>query len=372
MFFAESLALLICHLPLIATTIDMADPTLDASTVSGFYGPGAFAAWLLTAAATTYTEMARNIIAAHKPSAPPWGTPGSAVFTALFAYAAVAAGDVMLRMVRGAAVDDDAQLAAALAVCRWAVSLSAAVVVQPHGSSPTWAAGILHFPRDGDGEDMLRPVWPASWRWAALTWTGGAVVLVADLTQWLRGPGLEACPMQLHSITPPTGVMRPWAVLTAMWAAMLPGRPFLLTIGFWLGNVVSLVFGGLADFRSRPRWQDVDCDAWASKWKHVPVTLVWPQSAARLSDLDQAAALSAAVGGLAVSAARKVPLRGWRAVVVNMRRWYRGQTRSHQAQDVEDLQLVEDVQLLSPATPRPAGYGTWTRPHDETSQSCMI
>jgi hypothetical protein len=93
-------------------------PVKDASAVSGFYGPGSYLGWQLTAAVTAVQYLSSD----KKPA-----KPDPAGFAATLAYAGVAAGDALLRAARSTAAD--AQLDAALAACHFALVVSAMCIL---------------------------------------------------------------------------------------------------------------------------------------------------------------------------------------------------------------------------------------------------
>ena len=92
-------------------------PAKDASTVSGFYGPGSYLGWQLTATVTglQYVYGSGEVVG-----------PDLAGFSATAVYTAVATGDAIRRVALG---ELDAQLDAALMTCRFALLLSGLCVL---------------------------------------------------------------------------------------------------------------------------------------------------------------------------------------------------------------------------------------------------
>jgi hypothetical protein len=100
----------------------------DASNVSGFYGPGNYLGWQLTATVTGLQYV--TDVKGPKPSSPDW-----AGFSATLVYTAVAAVDVLSHISKENA---DAQLDAALMTCHFALLVSGACLLLTM-DAPPWS-----------------------------------------------------------------------------------------------------------------------------------------------------------------------------------------------------------------------------------------
>ena len=223
----------------------------EASAVSGFYGPGAFFAWLLSAGYTTFTYLADGSQASKTT---PVVKPDIAAFIALLAGAAFAAGDSLIRLSHGSRIGSDAQLDAALVVCRYAVLYAALALLAR--------------------SERCRGLW----HWRVLLLVATMPIVVAEAL-------LCSAPLHQYRLLIPLGALA--YSFVRVWSYRLFWCFFVYLAAFvWVEVSLKSPSGG-------DEWNLICRDAEGSQ-RPWYVSAPWPVSAAAWSDLDQMAAIGGA------------------------------------------------------------------------------
>ena len=164
-----------------------------------------------------------------------------------------------------------------------------------------FAADAAHFIGHKQQAECFRT--GASARWPALLAAMGTPVVAADVARCGRALGrrLWAC----HACLLPWPQLRLRLSLIALmvgfevWQRRLWARACLWAFYGWIG-VLYLLWGASAIAGVR----DDACVEMVQAYEDAPVELMWPRSTASVTDLDQMAALGAAVFSLALIALR--------------------------------------------------------------------
>ena len=216
--------------------------------------------------------------AARATPAEPSPSPDSATFVVTLLYVIPAAGDSVLRLYQGARAHLDPQLRAALTVCRYAAVLSA-------------GASLFSGPPTASGR--------ALGRWSTLLTISAIPMIVSD---WQHCSLLSQPSVVSGECWSDPFYSRSIVVICSL-AAMFMKNPYArLEVGM-LASFCIVVVTVVITRIVRP-------GATVNEEENrKQVTMAWPQSAAGWLDLDQAAALGAAILGLLVETIRRTGIR---------------------------------------------------------------
>lgn len=223
---------------------------MDFTNVSGFYGPGAVLAWLLTTVHTILSYLKEKKI-------------DQAGFTAIFAYASVAAIDIILRLSRG---EHDPQYDAATTVCIYSTLLAMICL--------NWT-GERHLPLDISPKKRL---------WMLLFIVSVIPTLISYFVPCFSMIGFaKACPILTIGIS--------YYASPQSKEDSILFSAFVSVINWVLSYFVFVVYSGF--------WTDyITC---SNDYGVLEMRFAFPRTASKLSDLDQAAALGAAILGAVYS-----------------------------------------------------------------------